>query len=157
MSHRLLTLELRIPPLALTAAAALGMALVAIAWPSYIPTPTWVHVCAAGLALVAVVLCLSAVVAFRGSRTTVNPLEPAAASTVVMSGAYQFSRNPMYLAFLLLLIAWAICLANVPASIALPLFVLYMNRFQIEPEERALIAKFGEPYQNYMAQVRRWA
>ena len=72
------------------------------------------------------------------------------------SGVYRFSRNPMYLGFLLILAAWAIHLSNALAALFLPAFVVYMNRFQIEPEERVLLAKFGPAFSQYMATVRRW-
>ena len=67
-----------------------------------------------------------------------------------------YSRNPMYLGFLLLLLALACYLMNVAAMALLPLFVLYMNRFQIAPEERFLLQKFGAEYQAYCERVRRW-
>ncbi len=62
----------------------------------------------------------------------------------------------MYLGFLLVLVAWAVYLSNVVALLLVPTFVLYMNRFQIKPEERALAAKFGTQYTAYMHRVRRW-
>ena len=62
----------------------------------------------------------------------------------------------MYLGFLLLLVAWALYLENLGAALMLPLFVLYMNRYQIAPEERALHRKFGSEYLEYTRRVRRW-
>jgi protein-S-isoprenylcysteine O-methyltransferase Ste14 len=96
------------------------------------------------------------VIAFRANKTTVSPLNPGAASAIVSSGVYRFSRNPMYLGFLLALAACAIYLSNALAALFLPAFVGYMNVFQIKPEERALLAKFGPVYSQYMASVRRW-
>ena len=156
MSLILSTFELKVPPLALTAGVAVVMWLISSQWPSYLATPTWALVSALVLAVIAIALCASAIWSFRASKTTVNPTTPSSASFVVSSGVYRFTRNPMYLAFLLLLSAWAICLANPVSSVALPLFVLFMNRFQIEPEERALRAKFGSQYEQYLVQVRRW-
>jgi len=75
---------------------------------------------------------------------------------LVARGIYRYSRNPMYLGFLLLLTALACYLMNAAAFILLPLFLLYMNRFQIVPEERHLLQKFGTEYQAYTTQVRRW-
>jgi protein-S-isoprenylcysteine O-methyltransferase Ste14 len=75
---------------------------------------------------------------------------------VVTTGVYAFSRNPMYLGLFLLVRAWAIMLAHVLAFIFLPLFVLYLNRFQIAPEERFLSAYFVLLYPDYRATVRRW-
>jgi protein-S-isoprenylcysteine O-methyltransferase Ste14 len=86
----------------------------------------------------------------------VNPRKPHEASALVTSGPYRFSRNPMYLADVLLLAAWAAWLANAAALIGLPLFIVYLNRYQIELEERALQARFGAAYAAYRATVRRW-
>ena len=96
------------------------------------------------------------VVAFRRSRTTVNPLSPEQASSLVVHGIYRFTRNPMYLGFLLALTGWSVHLANLAAVLLLPVFVAYMNRFQIQPEERALLQNFGARFAAYTQAVRRW-
>jgi protein-S-isoprenylcysteine O-methyltransferase Ste14 len=75
---------------------------------------------------------------------------------VVTSGIYRLSRNPMYLGFLLALAGWTVFLGNIIALALLPLFVAHMNAFQIKPEERALLAKFGPAYAQYMRTTRRW-
>ena len=93
---------------------------------------------------------------FQKAKTTFNPMTPDAASSVVTSGIYHVSRNPMYVGFLLLLTTWAIFLSHPLPFLFLPVFVTYMNRFQISPEERALSAKFGEEYDAYKRSVRRW-
>ena len=71
-------------------------------------------------------------------------------------GFNRFTRNPMYLGMLLWLLAWALWLGSLSAFVGLPLFVLYLNRFQISLEERFLAEKFGAEYQAYCARVRRW-
>ena len=101
-------------------------------------------------------LAFAGVVAFRDKRTTVNPLTPAASSFVVSSGVYRVSRNPMYLGFLLALAGWAVYLSNAGAALLLPAFVAYMTQYQIKPEERALLGKFGSEFAQYMSRVRRW-
>ncbi len=101
-------------------------------------------------------MAFAGVAAFRRERTTVNPLTPGAATSVVSSGVYSRSRNPMYVGFLLALAGWAVYLSNVAAALLLPAFVAYMNRYQIKPEERVLLAKFGTAFEQYMARVRRW-
>ena len=78
------------------------------------------------------------------------------ASNMVTSGIYRFSRNPMYLGFFLALAGWATYLSHLLAFALLPLFVLYINRFQILPEERALSDKFPQEYTAYKGSVRRW-
>jgi protein-S-isoprenylcysteine O-methyltransferase Ste14 len=99
---------------------------------------------------------LGGILAFLRVRTTVNPHQPHNASTLVVSGIYRFSRNPMYVSVLFLLIAWAIALAEPLALIGPIVFVPYMTRFQIVPEERALAERFGEDYRDYMRRVHRW-
>lgn len=94
--------------------------------------------------------------AFRAKRTTVNPLRPEKASALVDGGVYRITRNPMYVGMLCLLLGWAVFLASPLALIGPVLFVLYITRFQIIPEERILRERFGEPYERYLRRVRRW-
>ncbi len=102
------------------------------------------------------VFVVAGVIAFRAAKTTVNPMRPGAASTLVSSGVYRFSRNPMYVGFLFALGGWAFFLAHAMGFILLPAFVIYMNRFQISPEERALSSKFGKHFATYAQSVPRW-
>jgi protein-S-isoprenylcysteine O-methyltransferase Ste14 len=149
-------LELKVPPLPL--ALAFGVLMWAI--DRWLPMQSERSLVRTGIALatfaLAVAILATAVVGFRKARTTVDPMHPEAASAIVTSGIYRFTRNPMYLGFLLALIAWAVFLGNIVAALMPPLFVAYMNRFQIVPEERALVARFGVPYETYMRSVRRW-
>lgn len=107
--------------------------------------------CAAGI-----VIALLGVTTFRRAQTTVNPLNPQAASQLVQQGIFRNSRNPMYLGMLLVLFGWALWLADVSAFVPLPFFVWYLNQFQIKPEERALTALFGAAFLQYQQKVRRW-
>lgn len=102
------------------------------------------------------VVVLAGVFAFRRATTTVNPMHPEGASSLVTTGIYRFTRNPMYLGMLLILLGWAVWLAHPLSFLMLPLFVAYMNRFQIRPEERVLRAKFGESFNTYARAARRW-
>ena len=111
---------------------------------------------ALGLAAVGFGIAVAGVVSFRRAKTTVNPLNPEAASALVTSGIYRLTRNPMYLGTLIVLIGWAAYLGNALGFVLAPLFVLYMNRFQIGPEERALESLFGSEFASYRAKVRRW-
>ncbi|KUM52135.1 methyltransferase family protein [Rheinheimera sp. EpRS3] len=149
-------LELKIPPLVLVALFALAMWLLAQLAPPLALPVGWRLVLTIGFAGAGVVVALSGVLAFRRANTTVDPRVPQQTSSLVARGIYRYSRNPMYLGFLLLLTALACYLMNAVAFILLPLFVLYMNRFQIAPEERHLLHKFGAEYQSYTTQVRRW-
>ena len=111
---------------------------------------------AACIAIAGVSTAIAGVIAFRRVGTSVNPLRPEKASSLVVTGVYRFTRNPMYLGLLLVLIAWALILSNVLALIILPAFIFYMNRFQIEPEEAALMSAFGSDFTTYKSRVRRW-
>jgi len=108
------------------------------------------------LVLAGLALDLSGFLAFRRERTTLNPLRPQRASALVTGGIYRFTRNPMYAGMALLLTGWAVVLSALWAFLGPAAFVLYINRFQIAPEERALRALFGEAWSAYAARVRRW-
>jgi protein-S-isoprenylcysteine O-methyltransferase Ste14 len=99
---------------------------------------------------------LSGMLAFRAARTTVDPIHPERASQLVVNGIYRFTRNPMYLGLLLDLGAWAVYLGQPAVLLALPLWVLYIDRFQIRPEEAAMHRLFGAAYSAYCLRVRRW-
>lgn len=99
---------------------------------------------------------LAGLLSFRASRTTINPLRPEKASALVTGGVYRVTRNSMYVGMACLLTAWALVLSDWPALLGPAGFVLYITRFQIRPEERALQGLFGEEYRAYMVRVRRW-
>ncbi len=150
------TLELKVPPVAVVVAFAAAMWLVSVAVPALqIPVPSR-HMLALILVAGGAGTALSGVISFALAQTTVNPLRPAAAAVLVKSGIFRFTRNPMYLGFLVILLGWAAFLANALALLLLPGFVLYMTRFQIVPEERALAARFGAGFTAYAKKVRRW-
>lgn len=108
------------------------------------------------LLLLGAVVGLSGVIAFKRHKTTVDPTRPEKASTLVTTGIYQISRNPMYLGLLLWLAAWSCFLSHLLAMVLLVPFVLYMNRFQIRPEERMMEGLFGAQFEIYRRNVRRW-
>lgn len=93
---------------------------------------------------------------FRKAKTTVNPVKVEQASCVVDSGIFAYSRNPMYLGLFLLLFGVAYWQQHLLAMGCSFLFIVYMNRFQIGPEERALEQLFGAQYLDYKQRVRRW-
>jgi protein-S-isoprenylcysteine O-methyltransferase Ste14 len=145
-----------VPPPVVTATAALLMWLLALSFPALdldLPARTAV---ATILAAVALIIGSAAIYGFRRARTTIHPMKPQESSALVTGGIYRATRNPMYLAMLLILIGWAYIVANPAALAILPLFVAYLNRFQIAPEERALRARFGAGFEDYCRRVRRW-
>ena len=155
-SDRLHVFELKIPPAVLVAFTGALMWMASAATPAtafVIPGRSWG---AAIVMLTGVIISGLGVAAFRRARTTVNPMKPGSASALVDGGIYRLTRNPMYLGFLVVLLGWAIFLSNIVAFLLLPAFVCYMNRFQIEPEEKALVALFGQTFIAYKTRVRRW-
>ena len=148
-------LELKVPPLALVFVFGALMWLVS-AFSLFTIALPWRSAFALIFVTVGFAIVLAGVLTFRRMKTTVNPLTPEATTAMVTSGIYRFTRNPMYVGFFLVLAGWAIYLSNLLAFAFLPLFVWYMNRFQILPEERALATKFSEAFTLYKRSVRRW-
>lgn len=97
-----------------------------------------------------------ALVQFYMTKSTVDPTQPAKAKKLVEKGIYAYTRNPMYLALLVLLLAWGVWLGNAFNTLLAAGFVTYMNKFQILPEEQALTQVFGKRYKQYCLLVRRW-
>ena len=150
------TLELKVPPPAV--ALVLGLAMWGISlFTATVEVSSLARiVLSAAVALVGGAFSLLGAIAFRKAKTTVNPMKPEGASSLVTSGVYRVTRNPMYVGLLFVLLGWAAFLAA-PWSLVGPVaFVLYISRFQITPEERVLTPLFGEAYNNYKTRVRRW-
>lgn len=150
------TFENRIPPL--VTFALIGSAMWAVA--RLVPAADFSFpagkIVAAGLGAAGFVVAALGVISFRRARTTVNPLQPGAASALVISDIYRWTRNPMYLGLLLILAGWGLFLGHAVALILAAAYIPLMNRLQILPEERALAAKFGPEFAAYRARVRRW-
>ena len=117
------------------------------------PTQKWVTI---GLLAVGFGVILAGVVTFRRQRTSVDPRDPGVASTLVDSGIFAVTRNPMYLGMTLMLAGSAIGHGNGFALAVPALFALWINRFQIVPEERSLSAAFPEAFAAYRQKTRRW-
>lgn len=150
-------LELRVPPPLVGVVVAGAMWLVAWSLPPLLPLPAPVRLpTAVILALAGVAIALSGVLSFRRAQTTVNPLKPETSTSLVSTGIYRFTRNPMYLGMLAVLVAWAAYLPSSWALLGPVAFALYITRFQIIPEERALHSLFGAAFVEYAHIVRRW-
>lgn len=149
-------LELKVPPVAVALVIGLLSWTLSGIGPA-LPFPDSVRL-AISLILIGAGLAIAGagVVEFRRAQTTVNPHRPKHTSTLVTTGIYRRTRNPMYLGLLLLLSAWAFYLGAWLGFAPLALFVLYMDRFQIEPEEHALSVTFGDAFSAYRSRVRRW-
>ena len=150
------SLEAKIPPPLVAALAAAAMWGISLVLPSFdLPTAVRRYV-AIALALVGVGFSAAGVISFRRAKTTINPMQPETASTLVASGVYKVTRNPMYVGLLVALVAWGVFLSSAWALLCTVFFYVYISRLQIVPEERALDALFGTEYAAYKSKVRRW-
>jgi protein-S-isoprenylcysteine O-methyltransferase Ste14 len=150
------SLELKVPPPLVALVVAGGMWALARVSYRFALFTTHRQAVAGALFVLGVLCAVSAVLAFRRSKTTVNPTRPEASTALVRSGPFRISRNPMYLGLLLALLGWAVLLAAPWSLIGPVIFVLYIQRFQILPEERVMTAKFGAEFERYRSTVRRW-
>ena len=103
-----------------------------------------------------ILIALSSVMQFFICKTSINPRDFKGTTKLVSTGIFRFSRNPMYLSLLLMLIAWALWLGNSLAWLGVIVFILVMNHCQIAREEAYLESKFGDEYRRYKQKVRRW-
>ncbi len=149
-------LELRVPPAVVALLTAIGMWLLS-GMMTFLTFDLPARTLLSSLLVIAGgVAGFVGIFSFRCAHTTVDPRTPEAARVLVTAGIYRFTRNPMYVGIFLILLAWLVFLGNLLSIVMLPLFVLYMNRFQIVPEERTLTEKFGDEYLKYQEEVRRW-
>ncbi|MGF1698016.1 isoprenylcysteine carboxylmethyltransferase family protein [Vibrio lamellibrachiae] len=148
--------ELKIPPVAVFLIVALMMSYMKKSMlfaHVYLPL-AWVVFLSCFI--IATVIALSGVREFRRAQTTVNPVKPETASSIVDSGIFSYTRNPMYLGLFIFLFGIGYWQQNWISLAMSYSFVLYMNHFQIKPEERALEKIFGAEYMDYKQRVRRW-
>ena len=149
-------LELRFPPTLvwITVAAAMWViALLPPIWPPSFLCPATTSVI---LFVIGIAISQSAIIEFRRAQTTVNPLKPETSTSLVSTGIFARTRNPMYLGMLIGQLAWAVYLASALALLGPVAFALFITRFQIIPEERAMHSLFGSAFSEYSQKVRRW-
>lgn len=149
-------LELKVPPVLLMLIFAIAIWFSQPLLPQVIQPSTATLIVALVLMFAGILIALLGVYAFKKAQTTVDPTKPDASSSLVRSGIYQLTRNPMYVGFSLCLAAFSVYLASPFSLFLVVLFGWYLTRFQIMPEERILQGIFGQPYQDYCQQVRRW-
>ena len=149
-------LETKIPPPMLAALFVFCMWIADQYFPGSVLDETVRISVATGLVLFGVLSSALGVVSFVQAKTTTNPLQPEKAGTLVTTGIYQYSRNPMYLGLFCVLLAWGVFLSNGFCLALAVLFIPVMNFLQIIPEERAMELNFREHYTTYKAKVRRW-
>ena len=148
--------ETRVPPVIWWAWGALVVLLVDASFGDRIAVG-WGRVVGVVLLLVGVGVALAAFGAFREAQTTFDPHQVSEASTLITDGIYKFTRNPMYLGLMLLLVGWGFWRGSILAALLGSLaFVALVTRMQIIPEERALSAKFGDEFAAFTSRTRRW-
>jgi len=99
---------------------------------------------------------ISAVRSFKAEQTTINPININNASSLVISGVFKYSRNPMYLGMVFILLALSFGFNLVGGILFTSIFIVYITKFQIIPEEAAMKRIFGEDFNRYKNETRRW-
>ena len=106
--------------------------------------------------LIGALILINPIFKFIKSKTTIDPIKFKKVNKLITSGIYKYSRNPMYLGLLMIVISTSIFYLNI-FSITTPfLFYFWINRFQIKREEIFLTEKFGREYMSYKIKTRRW-
>lgn len=147
-------LELKIPPVLIVFITGILMWLISLvtlhlSFPGY-------YFLSALLVVLGGVVGILGITSFQRAKTTLNPMNPSASSSLVTTGIYSLTRNPMYVGLLFVLLGWAVFLAA-PFSLIFVLgFMLYLTRYQIIPEERTMKQLFERDYDDYQHKVRRW-
>ena len=116
----------------------------------------WGGVVGAFMIIIGLIIILSAIIQFKKYKTTITPLNPSYATKLIVNGIYKFSRNPMYLGLLLILAGISIIQNPIGGLLFIPAFILYINHFQIIPEESAMLDLFKEDFLKYKKNIRRW-
>lgn len=136
----------------------LAFLLIAYALGRFVPLPLAVpailRYIGLALAFVGFLSGIGAFIEFMKARTTLDP--HGAAKQLVTSGIYRFTRNPIYLGFLLVVVGLPLYFGLYWGIVLAPLYVFLMNRLIIRHEEAYLGRKFGKTYTDYTSQVRRW-
>ena len=106
--------------------------------------------------LIGLIIIVIGVKTFNKSDTTINPLNPREVSYLVTNGVFSYTRNPMYLGMVIILLGVTVYNGVYIGMIVLPCFILYITEFQIKPEEEAMEEIFAGDYTDYLKRVRRW-
>ena len=99
---------------------------------------------------------VTAVSSFKRQNTTVNPISIEKASSLVVNGVFKYSRNPMYLGMLFILLGLTFKFNLIGGLLFTSLFMIFISKFQIKPEEAAMEKLFDQEWKDYIKNVRRW-
>ena len=117
------------------------------------PSSLWLVIAFGGMGCA---IGVASVLQFLLAKTTLNPFQLETASQLVTGGIYRLSRNPMYLSLVFILLAWMVYLGSLSALFGVGLFIWYITKFQIKPEEEGLKHLFGDAFTAYCQRTRRW-
>tara|TARA_X000001036_G_C20612434_1_gene779550 strand:+ start:821 stop:1267 length:447 start_codon:yes stop_codon:yes gene_type:complete len=144
----------KIPPPIITLICGLGIYFSRPLFPKY--NYISIDIIAASFLLLGIIILITAVLSFKRQSTTISPLQPEKASYLVVSGIFKYSRNPMYLGMLLILISMTIKFNFVGGILIIFGFITFITKFQIIPEEIALERLFGKEFTRYKKKTKRW-
>ena len=143
--------KIPIPPPLIFVFCALLMKMLPPVW--QFPSPLWLVIVLGGMGCA---IGAASVLQFLLAKTTLNPFQLETASQLVTGGIYRLSRNPMYLSLVFILLAWMVYLGSLSALFGVGLFIWYITKFQIKPEEEGLKHLFGDAFTAYCQRTRRW-
>jgi protein-S-isoprenylcysteine O-methyltransferase Ste14 len=141
------------PPLLFLLCVALGV-LAHLTCPYRLAPSPWLRGLGGVLAVGAIALAIWGRRTMKAAGTNVDPSLPALA--IVSGGPFAFTRNPLYLALIVLFTAIGVALADPSFLVFLLPLTLVLQFGVVLREERYLDAKFGAVYRGYKAHVRRW-
>jgi Putative protein-S-isoprenylcysteine methyltransferase len=149
----------RIPPDLVLLICGLSMWVFSRLFPQFVVTFRHSTLLSGTILVVGLVLSMSGIAALSTRHTTVRPDRSSLqkASTLVTSGIYRYTRNPVYLGMAVMLLGWAFLLKNWVSLGGVAMFIAFITQYQIIPEERVLSAIFGDAFAAYRRQTRRWA
>jgi protein-S-isoprenylcysteine O-methyltransferase Ste14 len=149
-------LKNKVPPPIILLLSGIAMWFIAHSEYAYAISNPFALIMALSLAAIGIYISASAIRQFKTAETTISPLQPDSATSLVHKGIFGKTRNPMYLGLFLVLLGWAAWLQSMSNAIVLLAFVLWLTELQIKPEEAALRKVFGQGYIDYCKRVRRW-
>ena len=147
-------MKTKIPPPVVTLVSALLIFFSKELFPSY--AFDYQSMLSIGVFISGLMILVSAVSLFKKKETTVNPMSPEKASSLVVDGVFKYTRNPMYLGMSVVLLSISIQFNLIGGLLIVCLFVAYITIFQIIPEEEAMEENFGEEYLSFKKRTRRW-
>lgn len=148
-------LELKVPP-PIIFVLSIFLTYLCSRYLPYMPFPTSTSLFHWPLIALAVTIGLAGIWEFRKFGTTIDPTKPEKSTSLVSSGIFRVTRNPMYLSMLLIVIAMMLKLGSASGFVGVIFFALYITYFQIKPEEVVIEGIFGKDYVTYKSKVRRW-